>query len=73
MRVCQFRHDGKWTSIVAACTGRRIRKTCPSILQALGWLSNQFPQGIPETRWEQLQSSMNDCARIALITEKQKC
>ncbi len=41
MRVCQFRHDGKWTSIVAATQGRRIRKTCLSILQPLKNLSNR--------------------------------
>ena len=33
MRVCQFRHDGKWTFIAAATQGRRIRKTNASILQ----------------------------------------
>jgi hypothetical protein len=53
--------------------GRRIRKTCFSILQALGSLSNQFPPGHLGTRCEQLQSCMNDCARIALIREKLKC
>ena len=40
MRVCQFRHDGKWTSIVAAAEGCRIRKTCVSILQACCVVSN---------------------------------
>ena len=49
MRVCQFRHDGKWTSIVAAArTGRRIRKACSPILQALGSLSNQPPKASRE-------------------------
>ena len=43
MRVCQFRHDGKWTSIVATAQGRRIRKTCTSILQAGLSLSNDLP------------------------------
>ncbi len=39
MRVCQFRHDGKWTS--TAATGRhRIWKTCFFILQAKVPLSN---------------------------------
>ena len=33
MRVCQFRHDGKWTFIAAATQSRRIRKTYISILQ----------------------------------------
>jgi hypothetical protein len=44
MRVCQFRHDGKWTSIVATAQGRRIRKTCMSILQAGRSLSNDLPR-----------------------------
>ena len=43
MRVCQFRHDGKWTSIVATAQGRRIRKTCMSILQPGCSLSNHLP------------------------------
>ncbi len=42
MRVCQFRHDGKWTSIVATAQGRRIRKTCMTILQAGRSLSNDL-------------------------------
>jgi hypothetical protein len=40
MRVCQFRHDGKWTFIAAAATGRRIRKTYPFILQTRRHVSN---------------------------------
>jgi hypothetical protein len=39
MRVCQFRHDGKWTQIAAAAKGHRV-KTCTSILQARTYLSN---------------------------------
>jgi hypothetical protein len=41
MRVCQFRHDGKWTFIAAATHRRRVRKTYASILQARRRLSNQ--------------------------------
>jgi hypothetical protein len=39
MRVCQFRHDGKWTQIAAAAKSHRV-KTCTSILQARTYLSN---------------------------------
>ena len=49
MRVCQFRHDGKWTSITAA-ERRRIRKTCFSILQARKNLSNLSPRIAPLTK-----------------------
>ena len=37
MRVCQFRHDGKWTSIVAAARRLPDEEDCSTILQA-GWL-----------------------------------
>jgi hypothetical protein len=40
MRVCQFRHDGKWTYSSRQPGSRRIRKACIPILQALGSLSN---------------------------------
>ena len=40
MRVCQFRHDGKWTCIAAATHRRRVRKTYTSILQTRSHLSN---------------------------------
>ena len=33
MRVCQFRHDGKWNKLQQP-DSRRIRKTCIPILQA---------------------------------------
>src|ERR1700746_2004253 len=33
MRVCQFRHDGKWTYSSRQPESRRIRKTCIPILQ----------------------------------------
>jgi hypothetical protein len=44
MRVCQFRHDGKWTFIAAATHRRRVRKTYISILQTRSSLSNHPSQ-----------------------------
>src|SRR3954454_4836283 len=43
MRVCQFRHDGKWT-IITGPESHRIRKTCTHILQACCRVSNCWPQ-----------------------------
>src|SRR5579863_2740640 len=40
MRVCQFRHDGKWTYIAAAALGPPCQETNPSILQSDRELSN---------------------------------
>jgi hypothetical protein len=40
MRVCQFRHDGKWTYIAAAAQKAAVRKTNFSILQSDCELSN---------------------------------
>ena len=40
MRVCQFRHDGKWTQFAAATKTAGLRLTFP-FLQALNPLSNR--------------------------------
>jgi hypothetical protein len=40
MRVCQFRHDGKWTYKAAATYWSPIRKTYFFILQTPRQLSN---------------------------------
>ena len=45
MRVCQFRHDGKWTCIAAAARKPPIRKTYTSILQTRSHVSNHREPG----------------------------
>ena len=74
MRVCQFRHDGKWTSIVAAAPhGPPDQEDLLSYSTGARLAVKPAPQGIPGTGSEQLRSCTNDCARIALVMEKLKC
>ena len=58
MRVCQFRHDGKWTSVATAASRRRVRedlqvyftdpRLCVKPLNAL-----------PVTDWRPCQQAIN--------------
>ncbi len=67
MRVCQFRHDGKWTYTAAAAQGPPIRKAYISILQTRDDLSNHPVFAYPEARRRKPEAGYSSFALIVIL------